>query len=361
MSVYYIRDSKYTENQIKQLKHESISLPAISRKPSSLFKYFSNKSEDDKYYSLYALKNNIVHLTHPKGFDDPYDSNAFIDYSSYARSRIEYYLESCDLPHYASETYESLLAKLADRMSNQVVCGKSIEEVFKQDINEHERLVRKNLLLKIKQLIDKGLSDKQCLMNCIHATICEEYNGDKEALDRFKISCFSESPYLMLMWSHYANEHKGFCIEYEVPEFSDESKELLTSIFPVIYTDKRNNLAPAFLKWERSGSPGIDGLCEMYKYGLLSKSMDWKYQKEWRLISLDNIIDVDENDNCEFFKIKKVYLGHNMKPENRKEIIQICKEKNIPYVGVTISDNAFEMKDCDVLCEDCYKMEEKSE
>lgn len=356
MSTYYIRDNQYTENQIKELKHEHIALPSIANKPSSLFKYFTNKSEDDKYYSLYALKNNTVHLTHPKGFDDPYDSNAFIDYSNYVTNRIMYYFESCGLQHCENETYGSLLDKLASKVTKEINCGRDAKDIFGKSENEYERLNRENLILKIKILINKGDSDKQDIVNCILEAINEEYYENKNTLDRFKISCFSESPYLMLMWSHYANKHKGFCIEYEIPEFSDESEKLLRNIYPVIYTDTRNDLSSAFLNWESSGSPGIDGLCEMYKYGLLSKSLDWKHQKEWRLISVDDIIDVDDHDNCQFFKIKKVYLGHDMSPEDRKEIIQICKEKNIPYIGVTIADNRFEMRDCDVLCEDCYKM-----
>ena len=31
----------------------------------------------------------------------------------------------------------------------------------------------------------------------------------------------------------------------------------------------------------------------------------------------------------------------------------VMHEKNIPYVGVKRSENIFEMKDCEVLCEDC--------
>ena len=362
MRKYYIRDNQYTENQIQQLKLEQIALPVMANKPLRLFKYFSNiTNKKGKNYSLDALKNNTVHLTHPKCFDDPYDSNAFIDYSNYVTNRIMYYFESCGLQHCENETYGSLLDKLAHKLTEQVIHGSDNEHIFIKDKNEKERANRYNLILKIRYLINQGLSDKQTIIRCILATIKEEYNNSKNTLDRFKISCFSESPYLMLMWSHYANEHKGFCIEYEIPECSDESEKILRNIYPVIYTDTRNDLSSAFLNWESSGSPGIDGLCEMYKYGLLSKSLDWKHQKEWRLISVDDIIDVDDHDNCQFFKIKKVYLGHDMSPEDRKEIIQICKEKNIPYIGVTIADNCFEMRDCDVLCEDCYKMEEKSE
>lgn len=359
MSNYYIRDNQYTENQIKQLQFDDITLLTMEDKPSSLFKYFPNiTNKKGKNYSIEALKNNTVHLTHPKSFDDPYDSNAFIDNSSYIINRLMYYYESCGLSYGENETYESLLEKLASKLTEQIHCGNNVEDIFGKSKNKSERANRNILIMNIKVRINEGHSDNQSIEECIINTFYNEYNDNKNTLDKFKISCFSESPYLLLMWAHYANEHKGFCIEYEIPDFGEGSKNLLGNIYPVIYTDTRNDLSPVFLNWEESGNPGTEGLCGMYKYGLLSKSIDWKYQKEWRLISLDNIIDVDEKDNCKFFKIKKVYLGHDMEPNDRKEIIQICKEKKIPYVGVTISDNAFEMKDCSVLCEDCFKMEE---
>ena len=44
-----------------------------------------------------------------------------------------------------------------------------------------------------------------------------------------------------------------------------------------------------------------------------------------------------------------------MLPEKRKEVIEICISKNIPYVGVMRNPNVFEMQDCSIKCEDCLK------
>lgn len=64
----------------------------------------------------------------------------------------------------------------------------------------------------------------------------------------------------------------------------------------------------------------------------------------------------DDNFNCRFFKIKKVFLGNRMDTQNRLEIIDICKRKQIPYVGVTIAPDKYEMSDCKQLCENCPKL-----
>jgi len=71
--------------------------------------------------------------------------------------------------------------------------------------------------------------------------ILEEYqkkldiksNDFKESI---YISCFSESSQLLLMWSHYANSHKGFCIEYDYSKL--QFMEL--SACPVLYNNNYN-------------------------------------------------------------------------------------------------------------------------
>ena len=42
-----------------------------------------------------------------------------------------------------------------------------------------------------------------------------------------------------------------------------------------------------------------------------------------------------------------------MPTDKRKELIDICKEKNIPYVGVKKNKDLFEMQECEMKCEDC--------
>lgn len=42
----------------------------------------------------------------------------------------------------------------------------------------------------------------------------EVENKIEEIISTFYISCFCESVQKDIMWSQYANNHKGFCIEY---------------------------------------------------------------------------------------------------------------------------------------------------
>lgn len=58
----------------------------------------------------------------------------------------------------------------------------------------------------------------------------------------------------MPMWAHYANNHKGFCVSYNVKE----DLELRSSIFPIQYTDERLDVTSLIRKHAESICNKID-------------------------------------------------------------------------------------------------------
>ena len=62
--------------------------------PQSFIRFYSNKESKDsdnnnRNYSLEALKNNTVHLSHPSDFNDPYDCTLRIDYDTFCNKKID--------------------------------------------------------------------------------------------------------------------------------------------------------------------------------------------------------------------------------------------------------------------------------
>lgn len=47
-----------------------------------------------------------------------------------------------------------------------------------------------------------------------------------------------------------------------------------------------------------------------------------------------------------------------MSAKDSLEIIDICKKQGIPYTGVTITPNQFNMRDYRILCEDCDRVKQ---
>lgn len=360
MSVFYIRDFEQTKEQIAKLTQSELFTFNIRNMRKCLFKYYSFR-KDSRNYSIEALKNNTVYLSSPREFDDPYDCNIYIDNKEFALKRISYYASLCGIETRQKMNYADIVQSIAMRIYEHIRLGNKIETLF--ELNDDNPLVKAHqeyfLLYIEKELLRKD-ADGNSYYDAINHVINKEYIDMQSTANRFRIACFAQTPYSMLMWSHYAYNHQGFCIEYEMPNLTEENEPIYSSLFPVIYSDTRTDLSQISLKWKSTGSLSDNDLWDFYKYGLLSKSIDWRYQQEWRLISCDNLLTDDEY-NCKFFNIKKVYLGNNMSVKDRLEIIDICKSKNISYTGVAIDQDRFNMKDCSILCENCDRinLEEK--
>jgi hypothetical protein len=56
-----------------------------------------------------------------------------------------------------------------------------------------------------------------------------------------RVGCFAANPNSVLMWSHYANQHTGICVEFSGFSMLSSAK-FLELLHPVRYTEKLFNL-----------------------------------------------------------------------------------------------------------------------
>ncbi|MDO4332786.1 MAG: DUF2971 domain-containing protein [Eubacteriales bacterium] len=102
------------------------------------------------------------------------------------------------------------------------------------------------------------------------------------------IACFSERPDSLLMWGHYANNHRGICVGYDLKKLIENYDCL-----PVIYEEELpQNINNAHILKDT-----------------LTKYRDWEYEKEWRIIKTDENIRGDRGKIIDFVKPKKIILG----------------------------------------------------
>ena len=59
-----------------------------------------------------------------------------------------------------------------------------------------------------------------------------------------RVTCFTECFLSSLMWSHYANKHQGFCIEYDLSKLPDGYRK---GILPILYSDTRCDVTKALI------------------------------------------------------------------------------------------------------------------
>jgi hypothetical protein len=79
-----------------------------------------------------------------------------------------------------------------------------------------------------------------------------------------------------LMWSHYADHHKGVCVEYATANAEFER------LHPVNYGRPRTIKASTLVEWKFQKSP--EALRAIEETLFLSKASQWRYEKEWRAI-----------------------------------------------------------------------------
>lgn len=361
MSEFYIRGTPYSATEIAVLKQEDFAVQTINTMPKSLYKYFTNtvNPEEGRNYSQEALEKNTVFLQQPSLFDDPYDCAALIDEQEFAHCRIAYYAKLCGLDISPEWDYSQIAYEFSCFLYQGIKEGKHLLEIFpiytgsKDVVKMRNEVFALSLQVDFNKLPPSGDIWRKMFYNAIHREYVDVYSN---LIQKFRVSCFTETPYSILMWSHYANNHKGFCIEYEIPTYTEPYARLYHNLMPVIYGNERIPILEQYTRVLQSSRVTPDLLWDIYKYGLLMKSDEWRYQNEWRPISWDDLLSSDDHYNCKCFKIKKVYLGNRMDTNNRLRLIEICKNRRIPYTGVIIAPDKYKMLNCAQLCEDCPRL-----
>jgi len=304
-------------------------------------------------HSIQALENNTVYLSSPMDYDDVCDSEMNISYLDYERLRLIEYCKKCGLEINFNDIQTQEIGDiLTKHLWDYWVNHKNLEEVFiRTPISEVEQLSNTLFILKIQ--------DEYCHSNdfgiAVSKAIQYEYNVLIDKLKTaFRTACFCTTPYSQLMWGGtYGDCHRGFCIEYTVTPNDKQYEDVYNNLFPLIYCKSRQDVTPRIVA-AQDKKIDENQLWDIYFHGALRKSIDWAYQNEWRLLLPLNNKNGDDY-NVKFFPISKVFLGNRMPPEKRSQIIDICKQNGIPYIGVIRRPDVFEMQDCAIKCEDCPK------
>jgi hypothetical protein len=189
--------------------------------PSFLYRY--------RPFSPDRLKQIIIesrlYFTPPKDFNDPFDCKPFMNLAGPQSELDEFFT------HQAIAKYEGNPSDI--RRLVQSECGPHV-----------------NLSKKV-----------EAVSNLWHETFT------------MGICCFSEPKDNILMWSHYADCHRGVCLEFEFSKterpFSDARPIEYTSTYPEMN----------FLKQEGRKS----GM-------FLRKASDWSYEKEWRVFNKPGLV-----------------------------------------------------------------------
>lgn len=127
----------------------------------------------------------------------------------------------------------------------------------------------------------------------------------QKAVKALRVICLSEISDNILMWSHYAGGHTGFCVEFE----RNEKNKLGNSdlCLPVVYQTETPTFAPAELESSAAFAKIV-----------ASKALDWAYEKEWCLI-----VRIEDEKVPLPGRITSIAFGCRMDREGQRTIAKI--------------------------------------
>ena len=343
-------------NEVQNMGWDEFSIRSKFNMPLRLYRYFPDIEKKDTTtgemvnYSIQAIENNTVFMQSPTEFDDVYDSDINISFEEYEHLRLIEYCKRCEINVTAEQSTQEIGNALTAKLFEYFNVNHTLENaIIKPPESEIEQGA--NRLFELRIMLE--LANNLELEMAISKAIWQEFSAYQARLKTvFRTACFCTTPYSQLMWGGiYANFHKGFCVEYTILPNDAEYEKAFYNLFPMIYCKVRPDMTSRIVA-AKDKPFTKETLWDIYFHGALRKSIDWAFQNEWRMLLPFSSRDTTDY-NVKFFPITKVFLGNRMATERRKKIIEICHEKNIPYIGVMRNPSIFEMQECRVKCEDC--------
>jgi hypothetical protein len=287
--------------------------------PRFLYKY---KEFSDNHKG--ALMKGVLRTSSPDCFNDPFDTGLYFEPD---RFLVE------DLPA------EEFMA-MAKREMEDSKKGTSTPRPLNRPIQRGE--LRRKLA---HELLHKLPSDQQtALMNAIDALLVELTEKEARATTAFirqqhGVLSLAENSTSILMWSHYAKNHRGFCIEYDFGAL-DPGAYLRRFCFPVLYRRRLPDVTPYLSPSDppRNNMWGI--------YTCITKNDEWAYEREWRYVQPFGIAPA--NGELAMPKPSAILLGALVERDDEEWMREFCADTGIPLKRMAQRYDAFRLEIQDV-------------
>ena len=230
--------------------------------PDVLYKYYAFNEYTEKIFTF-----NEIYFSSPNEFNDPFDSKLHLNYDGTLKERKRYL---CKLyqKKYPKLSKEEILTDV----EMEIIAKGRVEIVLKEAIEKARELLRKKL----------------------------------------GICCFTEIKDNILMWAHYAKQHTGFCLEFDV---NNNFFRPSTQAIKIEYSEFRPELNVLQLDSYPKRKLGE---------ALLIKANNWQYEQEWRSVDYEN---GKGTQNFPEDALRGVILGCRISQENKENVFRWCRER----------------------------------
>lgn len=196
----------------------------------------------------------------------------------------------------------------------------------------------------VKCSLPKDYNDPYELFLGVDLTVPTEslatYREIVQELPHFPTTCFSNSPIVAPMWAHYAQNHSGFVLEFNIESLRDHFEEieirdveykaapdpaLATSLERAAVTKK-----PRHAVWLRQAV-----LAEAY----FSKYQDWSYEQECRLVDRNHYVENVAGNDILFIPIRCVtamLIGRNFPEDQVSHSKELAAKQGVDWYQMGI-------------------------
>jgi hypothetical protein len=283
----------------------------ISQAPDLFYRYqpFSSRS-------LQSLCEDTLYFCHPGHFNDPLDCKPTLECDS-STADLRSLLAQLVGTRVASEIRASLRraqlkgtrAEAHARTRAELEAKRVLEDIAyhstNPDYEEGQEVAETNLL--VNEIEDE-------MMRHYELGVC----------------CFSEFFDSALLWSHYADQHRGICVGY------DCDRDPVPDLKPVSYGGKRailtSVLVQGFLRGDAAARAHLD------ESVLLRKAAGWSYESEWRLIR-----PIGEQDSP--MRLREITCGLRCSPSAIYAVCSALKARNpeVDFYGMGVAHKEYSL------------------
>ena len=349
-----------TQRLFDDIWHRSLNLP----KMPEIIEALSNSKHEIRYRELGYYLRMIQHASLIE------IAESCIIHGSLPKSKNPLLLEELSV----QEIFESILHSIilleavkTDERSN--VALRQIEA-----IDNKNRIILQKIIQKSYSSISTETSRKNSQL--VIADFPRIYLKEMERLlwPKWYTACFMENYHNSSVWGNYGDKHSGACLIFETIKigksnslrlsevigkkvrvipfykvvYADKLTEVdffrslggvpISLLMQLWYTDEKGNISKCAHHFQSGGY--TDAWLQNYRCGfyrdITTKTKDWKYEQEWRLILDNRSEEFDERKNrtlsYDFNSLKGIIFGINTPDEDRLRIIDIierkCRENN---------------------------------
>jgi hypothetical protein len=198
---------------------EAIALKQVHL-PKRIYKY-----RRDSKYSRENLKTDTVWIASPDAYNDPYDCSFTV-----AEEQVVTALKKSLVTEFA-KIYKLEGNEAMDQIESAISSGKD------------PLVILANYIAGIHGVTPGSNPQQMAEFISLMAPkmICETVSVLRQWRKATKICSFGAVNDSILMWGHYAQDHKGFCVEYDLETLKPEHA-LRRTLYPVIYSPKLYDL-----------------------------------------------------------------------------------------------------------------------